>query len=392
MELRTEAVERDLRGTGGVVADRRRAGPGQSGRDWYLTDSPRPRPSHRPPALQRPSPRLPSVRAAPSALLVRICGDPRSQRPGCGTGGRGTVSTVTEPGRADHRANPPGTTFWLARGCPSVRPPSVQPGGAEGRQHLPRCARSDHDGQRINLYAFTGYANEVTIQHLTVQNFGKPRGTNDEGVVNRNLGTGWVIETTPVWKNSGRGHVRQPQPGPAQLPGRQRPVRLQRLPPGRHYRDHVERQQIARNNTTTGRCSGLGAAQRCGKFWAVGRRGGPGQLGRHNKSAGLGRTPTTAGFTTRQLHLRQRTRRASSTRRATTRDPEQHVPPQRPGQGPTTRASRSARSTCPSRAATAECRATTGSRSRSATTCSATTGPASSCGRTPAGSPARPPT
>ena len=40
------------------------------------------------------------------------------------------------------------------------------------------------DGGRKNRYAFTGYATDVMVKNLTIQNFGPRRTNNDEGVVN----------------------------------------------------------------------------------------------------------------------------------------------------------------------------------------------------------------
>lgn len=58
------------------------------------------------------------------------------------------------------------------------------------------------DGRKKNQYAFSGTARDITVRHLTVQNFVAP---HDEGVVNHDSADGWVIEHTTVQRNSGAG-------------------------------------------------------------------------------------------------------------------------------------------------------------------------------------------
>ncbi|NKJ20235.1 right-handed parallel beta-helix repeat-containing protein [Dyella sp. SG609] len=61
------------------------------------------------------------------------------------------------------------------------------------------------DGQHTNLYAFTGQATGVTIEHLTIQNFGAADANNNEGVVNHDAGHGWTIQYNTVQGNAGAG-------------------------------------------------------------------------------------------------------------------------------------------------------------------------------------------
>ncbi|MEU6641079.1 right-handed parallel beta-helix repeat-containing protein [Saccharomonospora sp. NPDC046836] len=126
-------------------------------------------------------------------------------RPGPQEPPRGAV--VVDPGRdgdlADKTAaSPPGTTFWLAPGLHMLgrdRYAQVQP--KDGNTYL-GAPGTVLDGRRINQYAFAGTAHDVTIRHLTVQNFVAPR---DEGVVNHDSGDGWVIEYNTVQHNGGAG-------------------------------------------------------------------------------------------------------------------------------------------------------------------------------------------
>ncbi|MEU3763887.1 right-handed parallel beta-helix repeat-containing protein [Amycolatopsis keratiniphila] len=98
------------------------------------------------------------------------------------------------------RANPAGTTFWLAPGTHRLgddrydqvnpKPGNVYIGG-------PKAVL---DGRKINQYAFSGNSADVKIRNLTVQGFAAP---HDEGVVNHDSADGWVIEQSTVQDNDG---------------------------------------------------------------------------------------------------------------------------------------------------------------------------------------------
>ncbi|RUL77749.1 right-handed parallel beta-helix repeat-containing protein [Dyella choica] len=61
------------------------------------------------------------------------------------------------------------------------------------------------DGKNTNLYAFTGQATGVTIEYLTIQNFGTAGANNNEGVVNHDAGHGWTIQNNTIQGNAGAG-------------------------------------------------------------------------------------------------------------------------------------------------------------------------------------------
>ena len=61
------------------------------------------------------------------------------------------------------------------------------------------------DGAHQNNYAFGGYARDVTISYLTVQNFGRPGGNHDQGVVNHDAATGWTVTHSTITGNAGAG-------------------------------------------------------------------------------------------------------------------------------------------------------------------------------------------
>ena len=58
---------------------------------------------------------------------------------------------------------------------------------------------------RVNKYAFTGTAANVTIEYLTIQRFGKHGDNGGEGVVNHDSGHGWLIQYNTVQESAGAG-------------------------------------------------------------------------------------------------------------------------------------------------------------------------------------------
>jgi len=99
----------------------------------------------------------------------------------------------------------PGRTFYFAAGVHTLGPtPFAQiiPGDGAVFVGAPGAVL---DGRRTNLYAFTGAAAGVTVEHLTVRNFGTGRSNNDQGVVNHDRGARWVIRYDTVVDNDGAG-------------------------------------------------------------------------------------------------------------------------------------------------------------------------------------------
>lgn len=91
-------------------------------------------------------------------------------------------------------------TFWFAPGVHTL-------GGDEFGQ-IEAGAGSTYigapgaiiDGQRLNRFAFTQQAANVTIKYLTIRNFVSPL---DQGVVNHDAGVGWKIENNTITQNDG---------------------------------------------------------------------------------------------------------------------------------------------------------------------------------------------
>lgn len=139
---------------------------------------------------------------------ARICGN-AAVLDGPATAPSGAV--VVSPG--DNSVNdatyhsPPGTTFWLAPGTHLLGS-----GGDIYGQVIPKDGNryigapgAILDGQNVARYAFTQQATNVTISYLTIQHFGGPLSNKDEGVVNHDAGTGWLIEHNTIQRNGGAG-------------------------------------------------------------------------------------------------------------------------------------------------------------------------------------------
>jgi hypothetical protein len=102
-------------------------------------------------------------------------------------------------------AHPPGTTFWLAPGAhhPGDGPYSqIHPKSGDRYVGAPGAVI---DGRHINQYAFGGQASDVRITYLTIQSFGQPGDNFNEGVVNHDFGSGWVLSHLTIQNDAGAG-------------------------------------------------------------------------------------------------------------------------------------------------------------------------------------------
>ena len=146
-----------------------------------------------------------AMQAAPSDPPVQIC-DNAAVLDGPRTPPEGAVRVDVSQNLSDlTRENPAGTAFWLGPGTHTV-------GTEDFSQVIPKegntyigAPGAILDGQRSARYAFTGDAANVSIRHLTIENFGKPGGNPNEGVVNHNAASNWVIENNTVTNNAGAG-------------------------------------------------------------------------------------------------------------------------------------------------------------------------------------------
>ncbi|MFD9881046.1 right-handed parallel beta-helix repeat-containing protein [Streptomyces alboflavus] len=144
----------------------------------------------------------PSTSGAHSTAVARVCAEPAAGPEKAPAGAVTVDPAVVGDLAAKTRSNPPNTTFWLRPGKHRLDPDRYsQVVAKKGNRYL-GAPGAVLDGRKINQYAFSGSARDVTIRHLTVQRFVAP---NNEGVVNHDMADGWVIEHAKIQYNSGAG-------------------------------------------------------------------------------------------------------------------------------------------------------------------------------------------
>jgi nitrous oxidase accessory protein NosD len=136
---------------------------------------------------------------------LRVCGNPNLLN-GPSTPPPGAVVVQPGGGLSDLVGQSPGhTTFWLSPGTYTF-------GNTQYSQVIPAIGDSFIgapgaviDGRNVSLYAFTQSAPDVTIEYLTIENFGKAGDNNNEGVVNHDSAKGWIIEHDTIKSDAGAG-------------------------------------------------------------------------------------------------------------------------------------------------------------------------------------------
>lgn len=144
--------------------------------------------------LAVPSTGTPSRVCGNSAVLAR---GPAQAPPGAVVVPSGEDSDV-DFGRA-------GTTYWFASGQHTLGAgpySQIDPGQGSVFIGAPGAVL---DGEKDNDYAFGGYASDVTISYLTIENFGSYGGNQNQGVVNNDSAAGWIIEHSTITDNAGAG-------------------------------------------------------------------------------------------------------------------------------------------------------------------------------------------
>lgn len=140
----------------------------------------------------------------PSAPSAMICSDTAVLNGGPASAPNGAI-TVPAGNNSNINFTQDNKTFWFAPGLHTLgtgQYAQIEPGSNSKYIGAPGAVL---DGQHSNLYAFTQHATGVTIQYLTIQNFGKPGDNNNEGVVNHDAGHNWTIQYNTVKNNAGAG-------------------------------------------------------------------------------------------------------------------------------------------------------------------------------------------
>ncbi|QSQ19656.1 right-handed parallel beta-helix repeat-containing protein [Pyxidicoccus parkwayensis] len=139
----------------------------------------------------------------PTTPPASICGNTALlSGPSVAPGGAVTVPAGDNSG---FNFNQPGATFWFAPGVHTLANDVFGQIVARANTTYLGAPGAIIDGQHLNLYAFTGDVPNVTIQYLTIRNFGRGLDNNNEGVVNHDSGAGWRIEYNTISGNDGAG-------------------------------------------------------------------------------------------------------------------------------------------------------------------------------------------
>ncbi len=154
-------------------------------------------------AIQAASSQAAAGPQAPAVPPARVCGS-KDILDGPATPPSGAVS-VPAGDNGSFDFSQPGTTYWFAPGVHTLGTGefgNIVPASNDTYIGAPGAIL---DGQQKNDSAFDGTAEHVTIEYLTVRNFGTLGGDQQEGVVNHDSGSYWTISHSTIAGNAGAG-------------------------------------------------------------------------------------------------------------------------------------------------------------------------------------------
>jgi hypothetical protein len=157
-----------------------------------------------------------SANAGPASPPARICDNKAVLGGGPSSPPRGAVvihaGDDSDTALAHNWTIRPNTTYWFAPGRHTFGSGAYSQIAPANNDVFIGAPGAILDGQGDNHYAFTGAASNVTINYLTIENFGTgssakhPSGDNGgQGVVNHDSGRGWVMKHLTVQYNAGAG-------------------------------------------------------------------------------------------------------------------------------------------------------------------------------------------
>lgn len=150
-----------------------------------------------------------ALAAGPGSPPVRVCGNKAilDGGPASPPTGAVVIPSGDDSGTAlgHNWSMKADTTYWFAPGTHTL-------GTGQFNQIIPAdgdtfigAPGAILDGQRVNQYAFTQQANDVTIRYLTIQRFGAPGQNGGQAVVGNSSGSGWRIDHVTVQDSAGAG-------------------------------------------------------------------------------------------------------------------------------------------------------------------------------------------
>jgi hypothetical protein len=97
----------------------------------------------------------------------------------------------------------PDTTYWFAPGEHTLGTGQYSKITPANNSTFIGAPGAILDGKNNNQYAFAGTASNVRIAYLEIRNFGRGLDNNNEGVINHDSGTGWLMEYLNAHNNDG---------------------------------------------------------------------------------------------------------------------------------------------------------------------------------------------
>jgi hypothetical protein len=111
--------------------------------------------------------------------------------------------TVPAGSNAGFSFNQDNKVFWFAPGVHTLQASEFSSITAGDNSTYIGAPGAILDGANANRYAFIGNAANVTIKYLEIRNFGRGNDNNNEGVINHDSGTNWVMEHLYAHHNDG---------------------------------------------------------------------------------------------------------------------------------------------------------------------------------------------
>jgi Right handed beta helix region len=139
----------------------------------------------------------------PTSPPVEICGN-ETVLTGPSSAPSGAV-TVPAGDNSNFNFETANTTYWFAPGIHTLGTgvfSQIIPSNGDTYVGGPGAII---DGQNLNDYAFTQNASNVTVEYLTIENFGQTGGNENQGVVNHNSASNWTIQYNTIQDNAGAG-------------------------------------------------------------------------------------------------------------------------------------------------------------------------------------------
>ena len=154
--------------------------------------------------LALPPPQNALATGAISAPPAYICGN-ALELAGPSTQPTGSVAINTSENiQTIINEYPNGTTFWVEPGIHYLGPGVYNQLSPKSYDTLIGAPNAIIDGQHENEYAVSGGKN-VTIEYLTIQNFGAPYASLQEGEVNQGAQPGWKVLHSTIRDSDGAG-------------------------------------------------------------------------------------------------------------------------------------------------------------------------------------------